>query len=235
MPIVKVQQVTGSGATLVLTGVAAGNLLTLQDSYFRTTSTGVGETVPTDSQGTWSAASNDAPATSAGTDDTGCGVFYQANVAAGTHTVTPQANPFKNATLCEWSGLVTSNVLDVAVSAKTSQGSQTSQTTGTSAATLQADELVLISLGSGAAVGVVDVGFTDPVTGFTTLQKKSDTAASVGTFHAYKVVSATGTQQATFNWTDAEANQGSHAAVVTFKALQTRIPMIYAKKVFFEV
>jgi hypothetical protein len=224
MPIVLVQKVTGSGATLVLNGVAAGNLLTLQDSYFRTTQTGVGETVPTDSQGTWSAASADAPATSAGTDDTGCGVFYQANVAAGTHTVTPQANPFKNATLCEWSGLVTSNVLDVAVSAKTSQGSQTSQTTGVTGVTAQAEELVLITLGSGCGAGVADVGFTDPVTGFTTLQKASDTSASVGAFHAYKPGSFTGTQQAKFNWTDSEANQGSHAAIVTFRAVVARVP-----------
>ena len=57
MAITLVQSVTGNGATLVLNGVAAGNALFLIDSYFRSASSGVGEAVPTDSNGTFLAAS----------------------------------------------------------------------------------------------------------------------------------------------------------------------------------
>mgnify|MGYP000461560725 CR=1 FL=1 len=46
----------------------------------------------------------------------------------------------------------------------------------------------------------------------------SDDASDVATFHAYKIVAATGTQSATFNWTDSEANQFAGANIATFKA-----------------
>ena len=225
MAITKVQQATGNGATVALTSVAAGNLLTLHDSYFRAVSTGASESAPTDTQGTWSVAQAGVPGIEVPLGyDCGSGIFYQANVAAGTHTVTPQTTFAHNATLAEWSGIATSTPFDVGANAKTNNSSFTSQVTGTTATTAQADELVLISLGLAAPTGVADVGFTDPVTGFTTLQKVINDASDVGTFHAYKIVAATGTQSATFNWTDSEANQFAGANIATFKAAASGTP-----------
>jgi hypothetical protein len=175
MAIVLVQSITSGGTTITLNGVVAGNLLTLQDSYFRSSGTGLAETAPTDTQGTWSTASAGVPGVNA-TFESGCGIFYQANVAAGTHTVTPQGNSNNNTTLCEWSGISTSSPADASASSKTDSGGQTSQVTGTTGTTAQADELVLIALGLAASGGSADVGFTDPVTGFTTQQKISNDA-----------------------------------------------------------
>jgi hypothetical protein len=214
--IALVQSITGNGATLTLNGVASGNLLTLQDSYFRGTSTGIAEAVPTDTNGTWSVASAGVPGIFSGKDN-GSGIFYQAAVAAGTHTVTPQANSDHNATLCEWSGAI-SSPLDVAANASTNAFTGTSQVTGTTAATAQNDEISLIVLGLAANIGVTDVGFTDPVSGYTTIQKVSNDLTTVATFHAYKVLTAAGAQSATFNWTDTEADQFCGAAIATFKA-----------------
>lgn len=223
MPLV--QQITGSGATLTLTGVAAGNALILLDSYFRHPGTGVGETAPTDTQGTWSVAAAGIPGLDG--DESGSGIFYQLNVAAGTHTVTPQANTSHNTTLIEWSGMPTSGAFDVGNNAATNASSFTSQVTGTTSSTAQADEVVFIVLGLAAAAGVTDVGFTDPVSGFTTVQKVSNDASDIATFHAYKVVSAIGTQSATFNWTDAENPQSAGANIAAFKITASASPAAY--------
>jgi hypothetical protein len=217
------QSVTGNGASLTLNGVSSGSgvLLTFQDSYFRNPSTGTAETIPTDTQGTWSVASSGVhglaavPSIDGGA---GAGIFYQANAVAGTHVVTPQANTSHNATLCEWSGVDTGSPLDRSANAKTDSFAGTSQVTGTTAATVQQDELVLIALGLGASPGVSNAGLTDPVSGYTTQQKVVNTLSDVGAFHAYKIVSAISAQSATFNWTDTEANQYSAAAIATFKA-----------------
>lgn len=217
MAIIFVQAVTGSGATLVLTGTA-GNTLIFVDSLFRNPSTGVPEAIPADSNGTFIVSRAGVPATFSGAD-LGLGIWHQDNILGGTHTVTPGTG-HSNAVLMEFSGL-TSISLDQVNDAKTNSGSQTSQVTGTTPTTTVADELVVIGLGLGAAVGVADVGFTDPVSGFLTTLKVSNDATSVAAFCAYKIISATGTQAATFNWTDNEANQGSHAAIATFKAAAT--------------
>ena len=128
MAITKVQQATGNGATVALTSVAAGNLLTLHDSYFRAVSTGSSQGAPTDTQGTWSVAQAGVPGIEVPLGyDCGSGIFYQANVAAGTHTVTPQSTFAHNATLAEWSGVATSTPFDVGANAKTNNSSFTSQ------------------------------------------------------------------------------------------------------------
>jgi hypothetical protein len=77
--------------------------------------------------------------------------------------------------------------------------------------------LVLIAFGLGAGVGSSNVGLTDPVSGFTSLQVVQDDSSNLGTFHAYKTISSVGTQSATFNWTDTESGQISAAAIATYK------------------
>lgn len=217
MAIAQVQSVTGNGATIVLNGVVAGNWLSLQTGWLRTTSTGLAEATPTDSNGTFLVGRADTPAAQ-GTDDAGVSIFYIQNAASGTHTATPQVNTATRMTYSEFSGLATSGTLDVGASGTTNNTAHTSRTTGTTAATAQADELILICLVIDAATGVADVGYTDPVSTFTTLHKFIPSNVDISIFQAFKVVSATGTQTATFNWTASEATMSSQAAIATFKA-----------------
>ncbi len=218
-----VQSVTGNGPTLQLTGVAPGNSLICIASTFRAPSTGIAAATPTDSNGTFSIASADTPSTftSGTTDDCGIGIWYQANVAGGTHTVTPEALNGFDATLLEISGLVVPGLFDVAKSAVTNNGSQTSQVTGTTAVTAQAEVLVIIGLALAAAGGVANVGLTNPVSGFTILHINQNDSTGIACLHAYKFISAIGAQSATFNWTDSEANQASHGAVAVFRVQPT--------------
>jgi len=217
MAITVVQSVTAGSGTLTLNGVAAGNTLLFFQSFFRNVSTGAGLTAPTDTNGTFSTSSAGTPATFGG-HDVGIGLFHQYNVASGTHTVTPNATSDWNATLIEVSGLVTASALDVTTNAKTDSSAHTSQVTGTTASTAQSSELVIIGCTLGASTGASDVGWTDPVSGFTTLFKVSDDSIDVATFHAYKTISSIGTQSATFNWTNNDASNASHAAIATYKA-----------------
>lgn len=217
MAIAKVQSINSSGANPQLTSVVAGNLLVLCSSCFNSGSV-TAETVPTDSAGTFS--TQDRLVAANGASGIVCSVFYEESAAAGTHTATPQnfGAGSQNRTFAEFSGIASSSSLDVKTSAATSNSTHTSQATGTTGATNQADELIVIALSLGASGGVADVGFTDPVAGFTTLQKVVNDSSDEATFHAFKVVAATGTQAATFNWTDAEAGQTSQALIGTYKA-----------------
>lgn len=218
--ITKVQSVTGAGPTLTLNGVAAGNLLVLNTTYYRGAGSHAAEAIPTDTNGTWSVARADVPALFTGgtSDDIGTSIFYVQNAASGTHTVTPEANTKIHCTLTEYSGVVTAGSLDTSASGKTENTTHTSRTTGTTATTSQADELVVIGHGMVAGTGASNVGYTDPVSGFTTLQKVVDDATDVATFHAFKIISSTGTQSATFDWTASESTMSSQAVIATFKA-----------------
>ena len=220
MALTKVQSVTGAGATLVLNGVAANNALTFQESSFDNSS-GTALATPTDSNGTFTIASADAGTQATGLGFALVGIWYNQAAAAGTHTVTPQARNGYNGTLTEWSGLATSGMLDVAKSAGSGAGGQTSQATGTTSATAQADELVLICLSVGATPGAANIGLTDPVSTFTTLQVVNDDAGNIGTMHSWKETAATGTQSATFNWTDNSATETTMGCIATFKVAAT--------------
>jgi hypothetical protein len=224
MALVKVQSTTGKGA-LTLNSVAAGNLLVFFDSYYRASSTSTAEVAPTDTQGTWSVASAGVAGVHS-SNACGCGIFYQENVASGTHVVTPQTNDDNNGTLVEFSGVVTSSPLDVAQTAVTNGSAFQSQVTGTTAATAQNDELVVICLGLASYTGNANVAMAD-VSTFTTITKGSNTSTDVAFCHAYKTVSSTGTQVATFTWTDGTSDAFAGAAIATFKltgATQSQAP-----------
>lgn len=220
MSIVRVQTVTGAGATVVINSVVAGNLLTYENSYFRNPSTGLGENNPADSQGqTWSAGRADAPAISGGFD-MGTSHFYIQNALAGTHTCTPEVNSSHFVTITEWSGMLTSGVLDASVAAQNGSGAGTSQATGTTSTTAQADEIVMIAFAMGATgTGATDVTFTDPVANFTTLQINKNDATSTALMHCSRIISAIGTQTATFNWTTSDPTQWWQASIVTYKGV----------------
>jgi hypothetical protein len=209
------QTVTGTGA-LVLNNVVAGNALVCWQSMYRASGSGA-VTVPTDSAGTFTGGIAGAGAVFNASEGIAVGLFYEANAAAGTHTVTPESATIDHGTLSEFSGMATSGLLDVSATAKTENATVTSQATGTTGTTAQDDELIAIGMAIGHTAGVADIGWTDPVTGFTTLFTFANTSTDVGTFHAYKIVSATGTQSATFSWSDSEVGS-EHAAIATFKA-----------------
>jgi len=215
--VAKVQQVTGTGATLTLNGVTASNFLSLHSSAFQAAGT-TAETTPTDTNGTWSIGLS-ATMADLGSQGIGAAIFYCENVNSGTHTVTPQNLNSKHRTLTEWSGILTASSKDQSTSAKTENTNHQSQATGTTGTTAQDAELSLICHCLGASPGSANIGYTDPVTNYTTIDKTSDDSSSVASFHAYQVLSATGTQTATFNWTDTSASQSGQGCIVTFKAV----------------
>src|SRR5215470_16951040 len=147
MAISKVQQATGTGATITLNGVVAANALSLQESAFDGTLTTALST-PTDSNGTFAVVSAAAGTRASGLGTALVGIWAEKNTASGTHTVTPDARNGYSGCVVEWSGLDTVNLIDGANSAASSAaGGQTSQSTGTSGTTAQAVELVLLALG----------------------------------------------------------------------------------------
>lgn len=218
MAIALVQSVTGTG-NLTLNGVAAGNALIAFQSSFRNTSTTTAIAVPTDTNGTFTGGIAGTGATwLSGAQVAITGIFYQQNAASGTHTLTFEANGSNEKTLSEFSGMATSGLLDVNTSAVTNNTDHTSQVTGTTGTTAKPNELVVIAHALCAPGGVADISYTDPVSGFTTLYKIPNDLSDVATFHAYKIISAIGTQSATFNWVSHEADMGGHAAIATFLA-----------------
>lgn len=224
MAVAKVQGATGNGATIVLNGCVAANALIYQCSFFRATTTGLPEAAPTDSNGTFTiAAGSTIPYTPGGGQDTGAGVFYQQNINSGTHTVTPQTNQDHQMALTEFSGLATSGMF-VANSKSTAAvsdatGTITSQSTGSTVTAASAGDLACISYSRAASPGNAAIGLTDPVSGYTTLKLGNDDATTVAHQHAFQVLSAGGTQSATFNWTEHVGEQMfTGAAIATFVA-----------------
>ena len=220
MAISKVQSVTGTGAVISLTP-QAGNWLTLLSSCFNSVSS-TAETTPVASVGASTKAVLIQDKLSAALSSQGVlgSIFYIENTAATAHSVTPQNFGAGNQhrTLVEFNGLVTSSSLDVKASANTTNSNHTSQGTSTTATTGQADELVLILCTLAGSPGAADVGWTDPVSGFTTLQKAVNDSSDIAGLHSFKVIAATGTQSATHNWTDTSTSQTSIALIGTYKA-----------------
>ncbi len=215
MLIGKKQQITGNGTTLVLSGVAAGSMLVLTSSCFNAVGV-IAETLPTDSAGTFQTQDKLAA------DSVGQGnlasIFYEPNAAAGTHTATPQNFGAGSQQRCfaEFTALATTSPLDAKTTAKTENSTQLSQVTGTIATVAQAGQLVVIVCSLSGSPGAANVGWTDPVAGFTTLMKASNDNTDMAGLHAFKVSSAIGSQVATFNWTDTLSNRTSLALIGTY-------------------
>lgn len=137
-------------------------------------------------------------------------VWYAKNIAGGSgHTVSVtwnEANTGRCAVAAqELSGLDTTAPLDKSTSAT---GTSTAPSSGASAATVQADELVCGALSYGGTVTTTTLG-----SGYTNLGKVD--VANTGVAAESKVVAATGAQTATFTLA---ASRTWLAAVVTFKA-----------------
>lgn len=216
MSIAKVQSVTGNGSTLILNGVVAGSALIYASAYFRSAGSALKEAAPTDSNGTFLAASNDVP-NDIGHQTSGASIFYEENAAAGTHTVTPEANTIHNCSLTEFSGMAVSGLFDVATSAVSVAGNQTSQDTG-AIVTAQADELEFIALTVWQNFGGNPIGITDPVPSTTTIKIGQNTNTDIGNLHAFEVLSVGGRKSETFNWMTTDALTASFGCIAAFNA-----------------
>lgn len=137
-------------------------------------------------------------------------IFSSPNVAAGatTITVTCPSSCFVTVAIFEFSGLATSAIADVGT---TNSGSSTSHSTGTTAATAQADELAIAvdTHSGGTSTPTVSAGWTLSSAG-QGLETDSD---NMPIATARRILSATGTQSATFTWQNAQYT----AAIQTFK------------------
>lgn len=220
MSIAKVQSVnaTASGTTITatLTGVTAGNLLTLQLSFYQSSSQTAVAT-PTDSNGTFSVAI--APtALNLSLDSFASAIYYEANAAAGTHTatVTLHGSPVGHVTFIEWSGAATSSVLDKTASNGSISTTQ-NRASGTTAALTASNDLALVALAVASGAGQTNAAISDPPSGYTSLYAQQDTAVDVGVEFAYQLLSSSAAQSTTWTWTDS-TTAGSMGVIATFLA-----------------
>lgn len=230
MSVVKVQSTTQApngvtSQTIALTSVGAGNLLVLTSDYFDgTQATNATPATPTDSNGTVAVGIAPLSVLSLG-GQMGCAIFYVANTASGTHTLT--VNPFSHTnaysgflTLTEYSGVVTSSPLDAAaiISADIENaGSTTTFNTGTGATLAQADELIVAAISVTAGAGLSNAGLSTAATGYTQVSVQQDSSANVAGETAFKETAATTGQIATWTFTSDSTMRGVQASLVAFK------------------
>lgn len=151
----------------------------------------------------------------------GISIFYRDNLPGGTlnPTVTLEANSGLHVEMAEFSGGVTSSSLDQTKGFVSSGAVTGSQSTGSTAApTTQADELVIAACGYGIASGSVNATISTPATtGYTSLVKVDNGLTTDMPFEvSYKIISATGTQSAT--WTLGSYSGQFYSVLATFKA-----------------
>lgn len=221
----KVQQVSAvvvaGVVTLAMTGVTAGNLLTLSLNYYEPGSTTAVAT-PTDTGGTFVAAIVPVGLTIGGTDLTGSSMWYQRNAPAGAHTAVATINgsgPTAHGSLIEWSGLDTSAAVFIAAQAASSSsvvGTQ-SRVSGTPANSAGAGDLVLAQVAIASGTGVADALISNPPAGYTSLLYAGDTAIDIATEFAFQSAVGGSAPNTTWTWTDA-STVASAGVIAFFKA-----------------
>jgi hypothetical protein len=197
-----------------LTGVTAGNLVILTIAW----DVNGGSTGPS-LDGTavaagWLVAENPAGVVSTGNSgwDTGVSIFYLQNAASGTRTVnvTFPNSTRANTLLSEFSGYATSGAKDQVATNNVASGTSLTVTSGT---TTVATELVIAAVAQCFVLGNGNNTVSDPPTGYTSLAVLQDTNTYASFEFAYKEVSSTGTQSATWTW--ASTGEGI-ASIATF-------------------
>ena len=143
-------------------------------------------------------------------------IFYAENIGSpsGTFTVTVDPSGTGNYiefSAAEFSAMATSSSLD---KTQTNEGDSATPTSGTTAATTQADELVLAVLATGNSSSALGI---DLPSGFTNITINQDESATVGHSFDYQIIAATGTQLA--DWGSVVvSNDPWSACIATFKA-----------------
>ena len=200
--IAPVQSATASGsggtALVSLTGVTAGNLVTVQISQGLATGA---PSPPTDTLGssTWAIAGYE------DVSEANASVFYLANCTAGSHSASFAAQSTYNwtVTIAEWSGISTTSPVDLSVGANNDfvvfPGSTPitvpSQTLG------QVHELILGTFALYNTGGYANAAITDPPTNFTSLAVQNNTSVPgyCGGEHCYQI-NTSGTSLASTTW-----------------------------------
>lgn len=195
--------------TATLNGIAAGNFLASMNGAF-VSGGGPANTAPSDDKlNTWNTTT--APTIH---DNTNALINYAMSVAAGNTVLTVDyGTGFAiDGEFAEFSGLATSSAIDKQT--EDGSASDSTPTVGPTAATTVADELVLVCLATGNAGSPagIDVPAT---TSYNNLWFQDNNVNNVGSSGDYKIVSATGTQDAA--WGTLAAASSWCSKIATFK------------------
>jgi hypothetical protein len=200
-----------------LTGVTAGHSLIFIIGTTGDSNPGTQVPVPTDSAGqAWSTAVRPvATGNVGGIDAVATAIFYLLNANAGTHTLSVDfgAQNYGNFTFLEANLQFTGFDQSASNNANndTSPGS-----TGTTPATTVNDEVSFVLwVTNTTGSGLGNSNFSLPAN-YTNLYVEQATNAHTGARHAWRQLSATGTQSASITW-DAGAMTAWQAAIATFK------------------
>jgi len=140
--------------------------------------------------------------------------YAKVTTSSGTFTITlsmvgSASGNYYCSDAIEWNNISAATPFDVSTS---NSGSGMSQNTGTTGATAQANELVLVCL-SGDGGNPMNIS-TPAATGYTSLAVQQNASAHMGFEASYKTVAATGTQTGT--WTTTVTSTWA-AGIATFK------------------
>lgn len=147
-------------------------------------------------------------------------IFYRENAPSGSHspaiTIAGTSVRSARAAIMEFSGLLTSSSLDVTASGSAGSG-VTSGNTGTTGTTAQADALAIAVMGIDPFPNSTGNNISNPPSTYTNVLIVQDdqTNPFIACNVAYKVLSATGTQSASWTWDTAS---GYVAGIAVFKA-----------------
>lgn len=183
--IAYVQSASTNGSAVTITGVTAGSLLVWCGSA------GGDVTALTDDRGdTWTEVPN---AQSHGTPLEGA-MWYAKNATSGTHVVTRTGGftNFESSSIAEYSGLDTTAPLDVYAGSQNTASVDDTPSSGSTATTAQADELLVGCL---SAYNAAD--YSDNWSGsFTNRGRQTSNSGTRDITWADRIVSATGTYEA---------------------------------------
>jgi hypothetical protein len=201
-----------------LTGVAAGNLLVIQVGYWYAAG-GAGQAAPAAPAG-WTAAIAPPSAAYLGPDDSiGMAVYFKSGVTAGDYApvITLPAGSFAVGAISEWPAATYPAPVRVDQSAfNTGNASGTATfSTGTTAATTSANQLVLYTLDADETSALANTGIGPSAGGITELYRQLDATFNEQVVLAYQEATATGTQGATWTKTPYAGAQAWMASVVT--------------------
>lgn len=165
-----------------------------------------------------------------GAHSIGVAMYSAPNVAGGATTVTVSglaSGSYPTIAIFEVSGLLASAIFDVGAS---NTGSAAAHPTGTTVTTAQADEIAFAvdTHGGGTSTPTINNSFTIPAAG----QGLETNSANEPLGTAYKVLSATGTQTATWTWQNAQFASciGTYkAASVVASLILNPIPRTYVR------
>lgn len=180
----------GSNVTPSLTGVTGGNSL-----LFFSQGANITDVVPTDSSGqTWTKLHFDS---FFGVQWCSVCCYYLLNANAGTHNITWTGSvaDWGSYELLEWTTL---SAVDVVGTASHVNGTNTGLT-ASSITTTNASDAVFAYIAQGYN-GSSNVGISDPPTGYTSIYAQQDSTVSAPCEIAYKEVSSTGSQTASWSW-----------------------------------